>query len=73
MSLVGTYVIGSVIAVPAGVMDVVSNGTTWLLTAAMVGLGLNVSLQEVRKKALKPLIAMSVASVVLSVLAFVLV
>ncbi len=73
MSLIGTYVIGSVVVVPDDVMEFIGSMTTWLLTAAMVGLGLNVSLRDVRKKALKPLIAMSVASVVLSVLAFVMV
>ncbi|WP_339165060.1 putative sulfate exporter family transporter [Siminovitchia sp. FSL W7-1587] len=73
MSIIGTYVLGSVIVVPQGFMDFVSSGTTWLLTAAMVGLGLNVSLQDVRTKALKPLLAMSVASVLISVLAFLLV
>jgi uncharacterized integral membrane protein (TIGR00698 family) len=73
MSLIGTYVLGSVVAVPQRVMDFVSGGTTWLLTAAMVGLGLNVSLQDVRAKALKPLAAMGIASVFVSVLAFFLV
>ncbi|WP_083717783.1 putative sulfate exporter family transporter [Siminovitchia sp. FSL H7-0308] len=73
MSIIGTYVLGAVIVVPQGFMDFVSSGTTWLLTAAMVGLGLNVSLQDVRTKALKPLLAMSVASVLISVLAFLLV
>ncbi|WP_018708330.1 putative sulfate exporter family transporter [Siminovitchia fordii] len=73
MSLIGTYVIGSVVVVPDGVMEFIGSMTTWLLTAAMVGLGLNVNLRDVRKKALKPLIAMGVASVVLSVLAFVMV
>lgn len=73
MSLIGTYVVGTVVVVPDGVMDAVGSGTTWLLTAAMVGLGLNVSLQDVRRKALKPLIAMSIASVVLSVVAFLIV
>ncbi len=73
MSLIGTYVIGSVVVVPDGVMEFIGSATTWLLTAAMVGLGLNVSLGDVRKKALKPLIAMTVASIVLSVLAFVMV
>ncbi len=73
MSLIGTYIIGPVVVVPNGVMTAVESGTTWLLTAAMVGLGLNVSLTDVRKKALKPLIAMGIASVVLSALAFILV
>lgn len=73
MSVIGTYVLGSVVVVPQGVMSFVSSGTTWLLTAAMVGLGLNVSLQDVRTKALKPLMAMGVASVLISVLAFFLV
>lgn len=35
----------------------ISKLTTWYLTAAMVGLGLNVCLRDLRTKALKPLIS----------------
>ncbi|MFJ8258183.1 YeiH family protein [Peribacillus asahii] len=68
MSIFGSYVLGSLIPVSTGFMDGVSQLTTWYLTAAMVGLGLNVSLRDLRNKALKPLIAMGITSVCLSIL-----
>ncbi|MGE8077565.1 YeiH family protein [Peribacillus loiseleuriae] len=70
MSLFGSYVLGSQIPVSEGVLSGLSNLTTWCLTAAMVGLGLNVSLLELRTKALKPLIAMLITSICLSILAY---
>jgi uncharacterized membrane protein YadS len=45
-------------------LDTVSS---FLLTAAMVGLGLNVSFKALRTKAFKPLLAMLVGSIVLSI------
>ncbi|WP_246483884.1 YeiH family protein [Heyndrickxia vini] len=70
MSLFGSYVLGSHIQVSDGFMNGVSNVTTWCLTAAMVGLGLNVSLKDLRTKALRPLIAMVITSICLSVLVY---
>ncbi|MGE8207798.1 YeiH family protein [Heyndrickxia sp. NPDC080065] len=70
MSLFGSYVLGSHIHVSAGFMSGVSNLTTWCLTAAMVGLGLNVSLKDLRTKALRPLLAMLITSICLSILAY---
>ncbi|QED49330.1 YeiH family protein [Cytobacillus dafuensis] len=70
MSVIGSYVLGPVIPVSEGFMNGIANVTTWCLTAAMVGLGLNVSLRDLRTKALKPLIAMGITSVVLSVLTY---
>lgn len=67
MSLFGSYCLGRSIPVSQGVMDGVSNLTTFILTSAMVGLGLNVSLRDLRAKALRPLIAMLTTSIVLSV------
>ncbi|WP_230200180.1 YeiH family protein [Bacillus niameyensis] len=68
MSILGSYVLGDSIPFSENARDIVTNATTWILTAAMVGLGLNVSLGDVRQKALKPLIAMVSVSVVLSVI-----
>nr|WP_155667077.1 putative sulfate exporter family transporter [Ornithinibacillus caprae] len=73
MSILGSYVFGPVVPVSEAGLETVYTLTTWLLTAAMVGLGLSVSLDEVRKKAMKPLIAMTLVSIVVSLLAFVLV
>lgn len=67
MSLFGSYCLGHSIPVSQGVMNGVSNLTTFILTTAMVGLGLNVSLRDLRAKALRPLIAMLITSIVLSV------
>ncbi|WEA41531.1 putative sulfate exporter family transporter [Lysinibacillus fusiformis] len=70
MSVIGSYVLGSKISVSEGFMSSVANMTTWCLTAAMVGLGLNVSLRDLRTKAFKPLIAMGITSVLLSVITY---
>ncbi|GAC1451265.1 MAG: YeiH family protein [Ktedonobacterales bacterium] len=70
MSLFGSYVVGHVITVPHGVLDGLSNVTTFLLTMALVGLGLNVHLNDLRTKALRPLIAMTIASLLLSTVTF---
>ena len=70
MSLVGSYVLGKWIIVPAGAMTTISNGSAFLLTAAMVGLGLNVSLAHLRTRALRPLLVMTLVSVLLSVITF---
>jgi len=53
-----------VVAIAPGVSQV----TTFVLTMAMVGLGLNVNLRALRTKATRPLIAMSSTSALLSVL-----
>ncbi|SFE73405.1 YeiH family protein [Alteribacillus iranensis] len=70
MSVLGSFVLGVSIPVSDGFMEGVSTFSTWLLTAAMVGLGLNVSLREVRTKALRPLFAMGITSICLSVLTY---
>ncbi|WP_249316812.1 putative sulfate exporter family transporter [Bacillus sp. FJAT-50079] len=70
LSVLGSYVFGHSIPISDNVMSGVYTSTTWLLTAAMVGLGLNVSLQDLRTRAMKPLIAMTITSVCLSILAY---
>ncbi|WP_163970596.1 YeiH family protein [Oceanobacillus halotolerans] len=70
MSLIGSYVLGTYIPVTDAVMEGVSVATTFILTSAMVGLGLNVSLKDVKDKALKPLIAMVITSILLSIIMF---
>ncbi|HJV45255.1 MAG TPA: putative sulfate exporter family transporter [Bacillota bacterium] len=67
-SLIGTYV-----PIPKAFMQDLATLSSFLLTAAMVGLGLNVSLQALRTKAFKPLISMTIASIVLSIFTFFLV
>ncbi|TMN23761.1 YeiH family protein [Lentibacillus cibarius] len=70
LSILGSYVFGHSIPVSDSVMNGVFTLTTWLLTAAMVGLGLNVSLKDLRTRALRPLAAMTVTSVALSVIVY---
>ncbi|WP_231514768.1 YeiH family protein [Oceanobacillus salinisoli] len=70
MSLFGSYILGSYIPVSDALMDGVSIATTFILTSAMVGLGLNVSLRDVRTKALRPLAAMLITSILVSVLMY---
>lgn len=70
MSLFGSYVLGKHIVVPTSVMNGIATMTTFILTMAMVGLGLNINLKELRTKASRPLIAMTITSVLLSVLTF---
>lgn len=65
MSAVNTFV-----TIPEGVMTVMSTLTNILLIMAMVGLGLNVSFNDIRNKAFKPMIVMAITSVVLSVMTF---
>lgn len=70
MSVLGSYVIGERVVVSQEVMDGVSKGTTFLMSSAMVGLGLNISLNDLRKKALRPLGAILITSVALSIITF---
>lgn len=70
MSLFGSYILGKSIPVSKAAMDGISTATTFILTSAMVGLGLNVSLRDLRTKAARPLIAMLITSVILSVVSY---
>ncbi|SFD38953.1 conserved hypothetical integral membrane protein [Bacillus sp. OV194] len=69
-SLIGSYVLGDIIPIPSQVLDDISNLSTFILTMAMVGLGLNVSFSALKSRALRPLIAMTLTSILLSVLTF---
>lgn len=73
MSVFGSYVLGTSIPVSEAFHNGIANVTTFVLTMAMVGLGLNVNLRALRTKAARPLIAMSITSILLSVLSFALV
>ena len=70
LSLLGSYVFGPIIPVSDRVYDVIAVLTSWCLTAAMVGLGLNVSLRDLRARALRPLAAMTITSILLSVIVY---
>ncbi|WP_239745335.1 putative sulfate exporter family transporter [Mammaliicoccus sp. F-M27] len=62
--------VNTFVDIPDGVLNVMSTFTTLILIMAMVGLGLNVSFSDLRTKALKPMIAMAITSVVLSVITY---
>ena len=70
MSLFGSYVFGKYIMIAPGVTTAIADVTTLILTMAMVGLGLNVCFCDLRKKALRPLFAMVITSILLSLFAF---
>lgn len=70
MGIVGSYVFGVSVPVSDEWLNGISVLTTWCLTAAMVGLGLNVSLRDLKMKTLKSLIAMGITSICLSILAY---
>lgn len=65
--------LGSIISISDEWLTTISTLTTWLLTAAMVGLGLNVSLVDLKNRALKPLLAMTIVSICLSLFTYLLV
>ncbi|MFC7321127.1 YeiH family protein [Halobacillus campisalis] len=67
MSLLGSFVLGVYIPVSEGVMDGISSLTSFILTMAMAGLGLNVSLRDARARAFKPIIAVVLTSILLSI------
>ncbi|MGP4062644.1 YeiH family protein [Halobacillus sp. H74] len=70
MSLFGSYIDGALFTIPASVMSGISTFTSFILTMAMVGLGLSVSLTDVREKALKPMILLILTSILLSLLSY---
>lgn len=72
MSVVGTYVLGEAFA-KSQWNNILSQITTFLLSVAMVGFGLNVDLKEVWSKAKKPFVILILVSIVLSVLSYFLV
>ncbi|HBV87301.1 MAG TPA: putative sulfate exporter family transporter [Desulfosporosinus sp.] len=65
-SLAGTY-----LPIPEVVLNDISQASSFLLAAAMVGLGLNVHLSSLRNRALRPIGAMIIASVLISSVSFV--
>jgi uncharacterized integral membrane protein (TIGR00698 family) len=72
MSFVGSYILGKYIFLSQNAMNEIATVTTFALTMAMVGLGLNVSLHDLRTKAVRPLVAMLITSILLSIISFVL-
>ncbi|QHE53927.1 YeiH family protein [Pontibacillus sp. HMF3514] len=70
MSFLGSYVFGHSITLPENSLTIVSQITTFLLAMAMSGLGLNVDLKSIGTKTLRPLLAMFITSVLLSIVTY---
>ena len=71
MSFVGSYIIGNKVMVSQKVMSDIADFTSFMLTMSMTGLGLNISLKELRTKAIRPLIAIIITSLLLSSLTYI--
>ncbi len=65
-----TSIIGSYAPIPTSALNRISTLTSLLLTSAMVGLGLNISLKTIGGRAAKPWLAVIIASVVLSAVTY---
>ena len=65
-SLIGTY-----LPIPKFVLHDISTVTSFLLAAAMVGLGLNVHISSLRNRAMRPLLAMVIASIMVSWISYI--
>lgn len=63
-------IVNTFVTIPTGLSAAIDQLTTLLMVMAMVGLGLSVPLQSIREKALKPLYALVITSVLLSVITF---
>ncbi|WP_394140174.1 YeiH family protein [Cytobacillus oceanisediminis] len=71
MSFVGSYIIGNKVLVSKKVMSDIADFTSFILTMSMTGLGLNISLKELRTKAIRPIIAIIITSFLLSSLTYI--
>lgn len=70
LGFIATSIIGSYLHVPKAWMTTFTTLSSFLLTAAMVGLGLNINLKAIGGKALRPWLAMLAASVILAVVTY---
>jgi len=71
MSVIGSFLLPEALLNSAAVTEGVPLATTLLLGMAMAGLGMSVSLRDLRLRALRPLAALVAASVLLSILTYV--
>ncbi|WP_173917844.1 YeiH family protein [Halobacillus sp. Marseille-Q1614] len=66
MSLIGSFIITPYLPNASSFLNLSSSITSFILTMAMAGLGLNVSLNDLTQRAWKPLMAVTATSIVLS-------
>jgi uncharacterized integral membrane protein (TIGR00698 family) len=65
-----TSITGTYFPIPTQILNSIATLSSFLLAAAMVGLGLNVHLASLRSRALRPLAAMLIASVLVSLVSY---
>ncbi|WP_425802951.1 YeiH family protein [Desulfitobacterium sp. Sab5] len=71
VGFLATSIVGTYFPIPKNILFDISNVIgPFLLAAAMVGLGLNVHLSNLRSRALRPLLAMFIASIILSAFSY---
>lgn len=70
LGFIVTSIIGTYLPLPKFLLNDISTAASFLLAAAMVALGLNVHLSSLRARALRPMLAMFGASLVVSVLSY---
>lgn len=70
MSVLGSLIQNSGVVVSSNLFANISSVTVFILSMAMVGLGLNVSFHDLRTKALRPVLAVTITSVLLSGLTY---
>jgi uncharacterized integral membrane protein (TIGR00698 family) len=70
MSFLGSYVSAHPSPITDTLLHTVTPLTSFILTTAMVGLGLHVNLRAMRDKAFRPLLAMTLTSILLSLLTY---
>lgn len=73
LSLLNSYLFEPYQLIPETVYSGLSTTATWLLTMAMVGLGLNVQLKDLQTRALRPFIILIVTSLIVSAFAYLLI
>ncbi len=70
MSFIGSFVLGKIVPVSTGFLSILSEGASFFLAMAMVGIGLHVSVKDLRTKAIRPLITVTITSLLLSILSY---
>ena len=66
LGFVLSSMLGSFVSLDERILNFLSQTSSFLLTSAMVGLGLNIQLQSLRKTGMKPMAAIVAASVILA-------
>ncbi len=73
MSIFNSYILERYVYIPNAIVSSIPTLTTFLLTMAMVGLGLNVNIKTLCSKSSRPLIAIIITSLLLSTITLVMI